>query len=380
MNSLQVAHVVSSLQPWGTQRALLDVINASRREGVAARVFAATGGDLDDAFTAGGIQPQVFGNREPASAATALRLAKTVIAARPDVAHLWDDWSLYNVGPLLAYEDLSYVCSLRNPPPKLTWGRRQLGRFVLRRAAAIVSLSPALQAQSLAAFRDLRLAARWRTIADPAVEETNPGERADVLRRLDLPINVRLIGTASHFTTAKSIRDLIFASALLRLAHDDLRFVICGDGPAAAEIRTFCERMRMTDLTVFPGNRLDAAEMIGHFTVYVDAAVADGPSRGIAEAQRCGVPVVCVDTPIRREEVRPGIDGLFAPPHDPGALTRQIHQLLLDEPLRKQLGAAGRANATATAKRDRGAAELLDVYRAAAIAKRERFPRPAAAL
>ncbi len=380
MNPLQVVHVVSSLQPWGTQRALLDVVNASRREGVAARVMAATGGALNDAFTAGGIRPQVFGKREPASAATALRLAKAVIAARPDVAHLWDEWSLNHVGPILAYEGVSYVCSLRNPPPKLTWGRRHLGRFVLRRAAAIVSPSAALQAQSIAAFRDLQLATHWRTIDDPSVREVERREQTDVFCRLELPTNVRLIGTASRFTSAKSIRDFLFAAALLRLAHDDLRFVICGDGPAAADVRTFCERMRMTDLTVFPGCRLDAAELIGHFTVYVDAAVADGPSRGIAEARRSGVPVVCVETPIRREQVRPEIDGLFAPPHDPGALTRQIHQLLLDEPLRRRLGAAGRANAKVAAEHDHGVAELLDVYRAAAIAGRERFARPAASL
>lgn len=380
MNPLQVVHVVGSLQPWGTQRALLDVVNASRHEGVAADVFAATGGSLCDAFATGAIRPQVFGNREPTSAATALRLAKAVIAARPKVVHLWDDWSLYNVGPILAYEGLSYVCALRNPPPKLTWVRRQLGRFVLRRAAAIVSPSPALRTQSLKAFRDPRLAPHWRTIADPAVREVEPRDRTEIFRRLELPTNVRLIGTASRFTSAKSIRDFIFASALLRLAHEDIRFVICGDGPAAADVRTFCERMRMTDLTVFSGSRLDVAELIGRFTVYVDAAVVDGPSRGIAEAQRCGVPVVCVDTPIRREQIRPEIDGLFAPPHDPGALTRQIHQLLLDEPMRLRLGAAGRANALVAAERNRNAAELLEVYRAAAIAAHERATRPAIAL
>ena len=380
MNSLQVVHVVNSLQPWGTQRALLDVTNCLSREGVASSAFAATGGLLNGRLAASGVRLRVFGGRTPASTATALRLAKAVIAARPHVVHLWDDWSLHHVGPILAYEGLRYVCSLRNPPPRLTWGRRQLGRFVLRRAAAIVSPSPALQAQSLAAYRDLRLASQWRLIADPIVEESIAGDRAEALRRLDLPVSARLIGTASHFTSAKSIRDLIFASALLRLAHDDLRFVICGDGPAATDVRTFCERMRMTDLTVFPGSRLDAAELIGQFTVYVDAAVADGPSRGIAEARRSGVPVVCVDTPIRREQVRPEIDGLIAPPHDPGSLTREIHQLLLDEALRRRLGEAGRAQMSAAAAHDHGAAELLDVYRAAAGVRREKLMRPVGVL
>lgn len=378
MSSLQVVHIVDSLQPWGTQRALLDVANAAGREGVASRVFAATDGLMNDEFATAGVRPRIFGKREPASAATALRLAKAAITARPDVTHLWDEWSLNHVGPILAYEGIAYVCALRNPPPRLTWGRRQLGRFVLRHAAAIVSPSAALLAQTLAAYGDHRLASQGCTVADPVVKAPPLGERGEVLRRLDLPANVRLIGTASRFTSSKSIRDFLFAAALLRLAHDDLRFVICGDGPAAAEVRTFCERMRMTDLTVFPGARLDAAELIGQFTVYVDAAVADGPSRGIAEAQHSGVPVVCVDTPIRREQVRTEIDGLFAAPHDPGALTREIHQLLLDEPLRSRLGDAGRAQALAAAERDHGAAELFEIYRAAAITRREPFTKPAA--
>ncbi|MBA4016803.1 MAG: hypothetical protein C0483_06425 [Pirellula sp.] len=342
------------------------MVNASNRSGVASRLFAATGGALNDALAVAGVCPQVFGVRDPASAATALRMAKAVIAARPDVAHLWDEWTLYNVGPMLALGGIAYICAFRNPPSKLSWARRQVGRVVLARSARIISPSAALKAQALAAFRDLGLAPRWRTIPDAPFAEAQPRERTDVLRELGLPMNARLIGTACRFTTTKSIRDAIFAAALLRMAHQDVRFVFCGDGPAAADIRTFCERMRMPDLTVFPGTRLDAAELIRHFTVYVDAAVVDGPSRGIAEAQRCGIPVVCVDTPIRREQVRPEIDGLFAPPHDPGALTRQIHQLLLDEPLRQRLGAAGRTQFLAGAERNDGAAELLELYRSIA--------------
>ena len=88
--------------------------------------------------------------------------------------------------------------------------------------------------------------------------------------------------------------------------------------------------MEIHDITVFPGIRDDAAEIIRHAEAYVDAAAVDGPSRGIAVARRLGVPVVCVDSAIRREQIGNKNDALFAPPHDPGALTRQLHALLID--------------------------------------------------
>ncbi|MGC3969427.1 MAG: glycosyltransferase family 4 protein [Pirellulales bacterium] len=270
-----------------------------------------------------------------------------LFATRSNLVHLWDNWSQLHIGPILAAQrGVPYLCAVRNPPPQLTWLRRALLRFTLRRATAIVSPSEALRQQCSTMYDAAHLGESWTTIPD-VVDIAAPAiDRAALLQSLGFSSDVRLIVTGSRVTVEKSLRDVLFATALLRLVHGDLRLAVCGDGPHMAEVRRFCTLMEIDDITVFAGLHAQATEVIRHAEVYIDAAVIDGPSRSIAEARRLRVPVVCVDTPIRREQVRPDVDALLFPPHDPGELTRRVHELLTDATLRPRLPAAAYEAAT----------------------------------
>jgi glycosyltransferase involved in cell wall biosynthesis len=332
MTQSPVVNVVRALEPWGTQRQLLAVAAAAQQAGLCNIVVCVRGGTIADALQEAGVEVVTVGGDDNPSLAAVARVQRAVVATRPGVVHLWDDWSLRHIGPILALRrQVPYFCSFRNPPPQLTWLRRAIVRRVLRRAAGIVSPSDILREDALSVFgQGASLRDKWHVVRDDVVVPDAGLNRAELLATLDLPTNVRYIATASRFTVEKSLRDTLFATALLRMAHDDLRLVVCGDGPHAAEVRRFCRSMEIDDITTFTGIRDDAAEVIRHAEAYVDAAVVDGPSRGIAEARRLGVPVVCVDSAIRREQIGGDGNALFAPPHDPGALTRQIHSLLIN--------------------------------------------------
>lgn len=332
MTQPRIVHVVRALEPWGTQRQLLAVSAAAQQSGLRNIVVCVRGGTIAEPLRAAGVEVRMVGGDDNPSLAALARVYRAVSAARPGVVHLWDDWSLRHIGPILALRrKVPYACSFRNPPPQLTWLRRSLLRCVLRGAAGIISPSEVLREAALAALGGgRRLRDKWQVVRDDVVLPTTGSDRGALLASLGLSGGVRYIATASRFTVEKSLRDILFATALLRMAHADLRLVVCGDGPHAAEIRRFCRSMEIHDITVFPGIRDDAAEIIRHAEAYVDAAAVDGPSRGIAVARRLGVPVVCVDSAIRREQIGNKNDALFAPPHDPGALTRQLHALLID--------------------------------------------------
>ena len=165
-------------------------------------------------------------------------------------------------------------------------------------------------------------------------------------------------------TAERNVKDLIWVNALLRLLYDDVYVVIVGDGPQSAMLQRFAELMHVADRTRFVRQPEMFDRLAPHLTLYVDPARWSGPSPAILSAQAAGVPVLAIDTPVRRRELLDGRSGYLVEEHDRAATTRHCHKLLGDESLRQSLGAAGRDFATSIRQNvAANAATWADVYR-----------------
>jgi phosphatidylinositol alpha-mannosyltransferase len=140
----------------------------------------------------------------------------------------------------------------------------------------------------------------------------------------------------------------VMIRAFHRLASQlpDVWLVVAGDGRDgdAVELLPPAERDRVVMLGTVPNDRLPALQ--AGADVEVSAALGQ-ESFGyvLVEAMAAGLPVVATDIPGYREVVRDGIEGLLAPPGDPGSLARAIREVLNDPALAARLGAAGRSRA-----------------------------------
>ncbi|MFD3448601.1 glycosyltransferase [Microbacteriaceae bacterium 4G12] len=81
------------------------------------------------------------------------------------------------------------------------------------------------------------------------------------------------------------------------------------------------------------------------------------------EAAACGVPVVVSAVGGLTDSVVHGETGLHVPPRNPDAIAAALAALLDDEPLRRRLGAAGRARMESRYSWDRVATDTADAYR-----------------
>ncbi len=159
------------------------------------------------------------------------------------------------------------------------------------------------------------------------------------------------LGAVGALTPLKG-QDL-FLDAAARIAADvpAARFVVVGGEPYpseaglgfAAALRARAQALGIAERTRFLGERDDAAAVIAHLDVLVQANRGpEGLGRVVLEAMACGVPVVTVDRWGPRELVTDGETGLLVPPGDVDGLADRMRRLATDAALRVRLGAAAR--------------------------------------
>jgi glycosyltransferase involved in cell wall biosynthesis len=142
----------------------------------------------------------------------------------------------------------------------------------------------------------------------------------------------------------KRMQDLLEAAALLRVRMPDLEVRVIGDGPEMPALRAAHARLQLGD----------SVRLLGHVgrdalaLEYLEArcfclpTVQEGFGLVFAEAMAARLPVVACRAAAVPEIVRDGETGLLVEPRTPTALAAALGRMLGDEPMRKDMGMAGR--------------------------------------
>jgi glycosyltransferase involved in cell wall biosynthesis len=151
---------------------------------------------------------------------------------------------------------------------------------------------------------------------------------------------------------------------------------ILGDGSQRAECERLSRRLGLESRVHFAGFVPQAriAEFYRDASLAVMSSVWPEPfgATGL-EAMRCGLPVVAFDAGGISEWLLNGVNGFLVPWMDRDAFARRVDALLLDKPLARRLGAAGRQLADERFNFDAYIAGLEDLL---ARAAREPGPSP----
>ncbi|MEV8478334.1 glycosyltransferase family 4 protein [Streptomyces sp. NPDC051173] len=144
---------------------------------------------------------------------------------------------------------------------------------------------------------------------------------------------------------------LIKAFAGVVASHPDWQLQIFGRGDTTGN-----ERNTLTALIdslglsshVFLNDHTGALETeMAKASIAVSASDRESFGMTIAEAMRCGLPVVATDCPHGpREIITDGVDGRLVRPGDTQGLTAALCDLIRDDTLRRRMGEAARHNST----------------------------------
>jgi glycosyltransferase involved in cell wall biosynthesis len=312
-------------------------------------VPSATAGQLDAvrSLATDGIRHSVVVRRRGLAIFAAWQAIREIAAREPDVIHLWDDWALGDIGPMVTLGPSSppVIASLRHPRAPGTWRAARKERAMIKRVTRIVvgdESLPAVRTAGAVAASDPRL-----VVIRDGVERSTPEDvrrrRSEVRAELRLPAASRLIGYAGPLVPHANVRDVIWLGMLLRVLHPEVRVVVVGEGPHVEDLRRFATLVEYAEQTLFLGARPDETRIVGACDLYVDGARLDGPSSALDAAQAAGVPVLCVNTPIRRRQIDAERTGYLVAEHDQATLVRRAHKLLSDSDLHRTMSAAARA-------------------------------------
>lgn len=176
--------------------------------------------------------------------------------------------------------------------------------------------------------------------------------------------HVRIV-SIGRLVWSKGYEFAIDAVALLRDRGVSFTYEIYGSGPYEQAIRVGIREHGLENLVrivpSLPRNEIPA--ILASSDIMLHAAIDEGFSNAVIEAQAMELPVVTTDAGGLPENVEDGVTGYVVPRRDPAALAEKLALLAEDPELRGRLGAAGRVRALARFDLDRQADAFVELYR-----------------
>lgn len=305
----RILHIIDSLDYNGSAAQLLLLGKGLKQQGYDVHVCA-----LDQhapraaEFAAAGIPTTVVPRRWEIDPLADWQLARLARRLKPDVVHTWN--SVPGMFGALTAKRRLVVGQYRMRRWRSaweTWAERRMTGY----AARFVTDSPTVRQWCVRNG----LAAEKFTIIPGGVAPARPSDvsREELLQKLNLPADAKLIGVVARLVPEKRVRDLIWAADLLRVLHDNLRVLLIGDGPLRAQLVEYARLASDLDHIRFLGAGDDVWRIMPHLDVLWNASENTGQSSAILEAMAAGVPVIASDTSTNRELIVEGETGYLIP-------------------------------------------------------------------
>ena len=150
-----------------------------------------------------------------------------------------------------------------------------------------------------------------------------------------------VIAVVGTMRPIKGTDEAIACAAELKSVAADFLMALVGKGQEA-HYRRVVHAAGVEDVVAVLGEMKDVPGVLRHTDIFLALSGGSGMSMAVLEAMAAALPIVALDTPVYRQLITHGVNGLLATPPDVALACRR---LLRDADLRKQLGAAAAKSA-----------------------------------
>ncbi|MBI2823385.1 MAG: glycosyltransferase family 4 protein [Planctomycetia bacterium] len=247
----------------------------------------------------------------------------------------------------------------------------RFGRLIRRRcrkAAALVSISPAIHVELLAAGYP---ASRIHDITN-GVAVSPPRDQAERLAaRRSLAEANPALALASGATVAlytgrlndvKGLRHAVAAWPSIAERWPNARLWLVGEGPARATLVRQIDDLGLSGRIVLPGAFDDVEDFLLAADLFLLPSYDEGISISLLEALAAGLPAIASAIPGNQAIVEDRTSGLLVPPGDEKRLSAAIAEVIERPDFAAQLGTAGRARAAARFSLEKTARDHLALF------------------
>jgi glycosyltransferase involved in cell wall biosynthesis len=337
-----VLQVILSLNPGGTERLVLDLVQRlgdRSRQSVCCLDAAGLWGEQ---LRASGTPVSLL-NRKPGfhpSLARGILVAAQQSRAAILHCHQYTPF-VYGALARIARPGLRLVFTehgrLSDAPPSSK--RRLVNPLLSRVATRIASVSHDLKRHMVAeGLPDARIEVIHNGIEVGPLERTS---REAIRRELGVPDDRIVIGSIARLDPVKHLQALVEAVGLLKGRGRQVSAVIVGDGPERAALERQTREQGLEAGVHFVGHRDDARRYLQAMDIYVNSSISEGISLTILEAMAAGLPVVATAVGGTPEIVDDAV-GRLVPSRDSSTLADAIAHLAARPALCVALGDAAR--------------------------------------
>ncbi len=149
------------------------------------------------------------------------------------------------------------------------------------------------------------------------------------------------IGNISAFTWEKGHRTFLEAARIVADEFPEAVFLIVGEGPLRREIETLVKKLDLEVNVRLLGFRQDIPEILSILNLFVLSSSWEGLGTSLLDAFASRVPVVATNVGGIPEIVKDKVNGILVPPGNPGALAGAIISLLKNRELASRMGEEG---------------------------------------
>jgi L-malate glycosyltransferase len=173
---------------------------------------------------------------------------------------------------------------------------------------------------------------------------TAPSDRAETRAELGLGPEHVVMLAAANFRAHKAYPDLLEAARSVCTNEPRARFLIAGQGPLEADMRSHLAAMGVGDRVRILGYRDDVFRLMAAADIFVMSSLYEGLPIAVMEALCSGLPVVATNVGGMPAAVVHGVNGFLVPPRQPEQLADRIRQVVADDRLRAQLAIAAESS------------------------------------
>jgi glycosyltransferase involved in cell wall biosynthesis len=196
-----------------------------------------------------------------------------------------------------------------------------------------------------------------------AAKFAGPVESQWLREQFALPANAIVAGMIAQLMARKGHAIMLQAVQQLVANWPQLRVLVFGSGKLETDLRASIAAAGLGEHVKLAGFRTDLPRIVPSLDFIVHPALAEGLGVALVQAAAAGVPIIGTQAGGIPEIVRHEENGLLVPPGNADALAMAMNRLLGDEPLRRQLGKAGRELVAREFTAEQMVAGNLAVYR-----------------